>query len=74
MLDKINHKDYSLDIEENSEDDLSNLKNEIYKITLMLKEDSLIKKEEQENLKNNLASISHQLKTPLTEISILTGI
>lgn len=71
MLDKINHKDYSLDIEENSEDDLSNLKNEIYKITLMLKEDSLIKKEEQENLKNNLASISHQLKTPLTEISIL---
>ncbi len=71
MLDRINHKDYSLDIDENSEDDLSNLKNEIYKITLMLKEDSLIKAEEQENLKNNLASISHQLKTPLTEISIL---
>ena len=71
MLDRINHKDYSLDIDENSEDDLSNLKNEIYKITLMLKEDSLTKAEEQENLKNNLASISHQLKTPLTEISIL---
>lgn len=71
MLDKINHKDYSLDIEENSEDDLSNLKNEIYKITLLLKEDSLNKEIEQENLKNNLASISHQLKTPLTEISIL---
>ncbi len=71
MLDRINHKEYSLDIDENSEDDLSNLKNEIYKITLMLKEDSLIKAEEQENLKNNLASISHQLKTPLTEISIL---
>lgn len=71
MLDRINHKEYSLDIDENSEDDLSNLKNEIYKITLMLKEDSLIKAGEQENLKNNLASISHQLKTPLTEISIL---
>lgn len=71
MLDKINHKDYSLDIGENSEDDLSNLKNEIYKITLMLKEDSLNKEKEQDNLKNNLASISHQLKTPLTEMSIL---
>lgn len=71
LLDKINHKDYSLDVDENSENDLSNLKNEIYKITLMLKEDSLTKEQEQENLKDNLASISHQLKTPLTEISIL---
>ena len=71
MLDRINHKEYSLDIEENSEDDLSNLKNEIYKITLLLKEDSLNKEIEKENLKNNLASISHQLKTPLTEMSIL---
>lgn len=71
MIDKINHKDYSLDIEDNSEDELSNLKNELYKITLMLKEDALNKEIEQENLKNNLASISHQLKTPLTEISIL---
>lgn len=71
MLDRINHKDYSLDIEENTEEDLSNLKNEIYKITLLLKEDSINKEIEQENLKNNLASISHQLKTPLTEMSIL---
>jgi len=37
-LEEINRKNYKLDIDDNSEDELSILKNEIYKTTVMLKE------------------------------------
>lgn len=37
-IQQINEKNYELKIEENSEYELSNLKNELYKITIMLKE------------------------------------
>lgn len=37
-IEAINTKNYNLKIEENSEDELSNLTNELYKITIMLKE------------------------------------
>ena len=43
-INKIKNKKYELDIKENSEDELSNLKNELYKITVMLKEESEISK------------------------------
>lgn len=68
---KINNKDYSLDLKNNSEDELSNLKNELYKTTIMLKEDSLIKERERNAIKNGVSNISHQIKTPLTSVSIL---
>lgn len=68
---EISNKNYQLDIEENSEDELSNLKNELYKITVMLKEESENSKRDKENLKMSVEDISHQLKTPLTSISIM---
>lgn len=68
---EINNKNYQLDIDENSEDELSNLKNELYKITVMLKEESENSKKDKENLKTSVEDISHQLKTPLTSISIM---
>ena len=37
-IDKINSKDYTLQIEKNGEDELSNLRNELYKIVIILKE------------------------------------
>ena len=37
-LEEINNKNYKLEIEENTEDELSILKNEIYKTSIMLKE------------------------------------
>lgn len=37
-IDKINSKNYELEIEKNTEDDLSNLRNELYKIVVFLKE------------------------------------
>lgn len=70
-IDEISNRNYQLDIDENSEDELSNLKNELYKITVMLKEESENSKKDKENLKISVQDISHQLKTPLTSISIM---
>ena len=46
------------------------LKNEIYKTTIMLKEQASNSKKDKEELKIMLEDISHQLKTPLTSINI----
>lgn len=70
-INEIKNKKYELNIDENSEDELSNLKNELYKITIMLKEESEISKKDKENLKISAEDISHQLKTPLTSITIM---
>lgn len=70
-INEIKDRNYQLDIQENSEDELSNLKNELYKITVMLKEESENSKKDKENLKVSVQDISHQLKTPLTSISIM---
>ena len=68
---QINKKKYDLAIDENSEDEMSALKNEIYKTTVMLKEQSENSLKDKENLKDSLSDISHQLKTPLTSIMIM---
>ena len=70
-INKVKNREYELSIDENSEDELSNLKNELYKITVMLKEESEISKKDKENLKMSVEDISHQLKTPLTSITIM---
>ena len=68
---EINRKNYYLDILDNNEDELSLLKNELYKITIMLKEQTENLKKDKINLKDSISDISHQLKTPLTSIFIL---
>lgn len=70
-LERINHNDYSLNIDELSEDELSILKNELYKITVMLKESAANSQKDKMELKKSLEDISHQLKTPLTSILIM---
>lgn len=69
-IEEINKKNYALDIDSNSEDELSILKNEIYKTTIMLKEQAENSQKDKTNLKVSLEDISHQLKTPLTSILI----
>ena len=68
---EINNGNYSLDINDNNEDELSILKNELYKITVMLKEESENSFNDKMQLKKSLEDISHQLKTPLTSITIM---
>ncbi len=70
-IEQLNKKNYSLKIDSNTEDDLSILKNEIYKTTVMLKEIADISKKDKLNLKKSLEDISHQLKTPLTSILVM---
>lgn len=70
-IEQINNKNYKLDIDSISEDELSILKNEIYKTTIMLKEQAENSNQAKINLKNSLSDISHQLKTPLTSILIM---
>lgn len=68
---EINQRHYLLGIESNEEGELSILRNEVYKTTIMLREESEILKKEKLALKDSIADISHQLKTPLTSILIL---
>lgn len=64
----------TLDIRDNGEGEFSILKNEIYKITTMLREQSATLKRDKLKLADSIADISHQLKTPLTSLSVLTDL
>lgn len=70
-INQINKRNYALEIDTISEDELSILKNEIYKTTVMLKEIASNSTQDKINLKKSLEDISHQLKTPLTSILIV---
>lgn len=68
---KVNSGNYELKIEENGEDELTKLRNELYKTTVLLRETAENSEKEKTNLSNSLTDISHQLKTPLTSIRIM---
>ena len=70
-LRKINRRNYDLELKANSEDEMSQLQSEIYKTTVMLKEQADNSQKDKENLKQSLSDISHQLKTPLTSIMVM---
>lgn len=70
-LKKLNQKNYKLEITKNGEDELSKLRNELYKTTILLKEMAEKNEKEKEQLSNSIADVSHQLKTPLTSIRIM---
>ena len=70
-IQKISRGDYSLDIEECSEDELNSLKNSLYKITVLLKEEAENKKHQNEAILTSVSDISHQLKTFLTSMQII---
>lgn len=65
---------YSLDIRDNSEGSLSILKNEIYKMTVMLTEQAEELKKDKKFLADSIADISHQIKTPLTSLFVIADI
>lgn len=71
IIEKINRKNYELKFDDYDEDELSILKSEIYKTTIMLKEAAENSLNDKINLKKSLSDISHQLKTPLTSILIM---
>ncbi|UOQ84342.1 sensor histidine kinase [Gracilibacillus salinarum] len=73
-LRKISSGDYTLDIRDNHEGELSILKNDIYKVTLMLSEHSTYLQQEKIRLTDAISDISHQLKTPLTSMMVMADL
>ncbi len=73
-LRKIRAGDYSLDVRDNREGELSILKSEIYKVTLMLSEQRALLQEDKIRLTNAISDISHQLKTPITSMTVMADL
>ena len=73
-LKKINSGDYALDVRDNTEGELSILKSEIYKVTVMLRERSEQLQKDKAALQTAISDISHQLKTPVTSMFVMTDL
>ena len=73
-LERIASGEYTLDIRDNTEGELSILKSEIYKVTITLREQAQLLKKDKLFLAGAVSDISHQLKTPLTSMSVMTDL
>lgn len=73
-LARINRGDDSLDVRDNKEGELSILKSEIYKVTVTLKEQNELLRRDKTAMADALSDISHQLKTPLTSMFMMTDL
>lgn len=71
-LKRVNSGDYALSAGNGAEGELSILESEIYKTTLTLRQQSERLKAEKKYLSDSLSDISHQLRTPLTSMSVMT--
>ena len=71
-LERICAGDYSLDVRNNDEGELSILQNDIHKVTRILREQNQRLTEEKTRLADSMSDISHQLKTPLTSMMMLS--
>lgn len=63
-----------MDIRDNREGELSVLKNDLYKVTRTLREQSIQLQREKTFLADTLSNISHQLKTPLTSMMLMNDV
>jgi signal transduction histidine kinase len=70
----INAGDYSLDVRDNGEGSFSLLKNDLYKVTVRLREQAELLQKDKTALSNLIADISHQIKTPLTSLGVLADL
>jgi signal transduction histidine kinase len=73
-LREISSGNYSLDARDNQEGELSILKNDIYKVTLMLSEQRSLLERDKTGLTDAISDISHQLKTPLTSMTVMADL
>ncbi len=69
---RISAGDYQLDLRDNREGEISVLKNDIAKMSLKLSEQSRQLHTDKQRLTAAIADISHQLKTPLTSLMMMS--
>ena len=65
---------YSLDVRDNGEGGFSLLKNDLYKVTVRLREQAELLQKDKTALSNLIADVSHQIKTPLTSLGVLVDV
>jgi signal transduction histidine kinase len=73
-LHQIEAGDYALDVRDNGEGSFSLLKNDLYKVTVRLREQAELLQKDKTALSNLIADISHQVKTPLTSMGVLADL
>ena len=72
-MDRILHGSGELVLGNYEEGEISILRDEIYKMTVRLREQSETLTEDKEALADSLADISHQIRTPLTTLNLMTA-
>lgn len=72
-MDRILHGSGELVLGSYEEGEISILRDEIYKMTVRLREQSETLTEDKEALADSLADISHQIRTPLTTLNLMTA-
>ena len=70
-LEKINNGNYDIELDKYDESEFSKLRCTASKITALLKENAEYLYKERLILKDNIADISHQLRTPLTSTTLM---
>lgn len=73
-LERLQNGERLMDIRDNSEGELSILKNEIYRLSIKLMSQNELLLKDKKYLSDSLSDISHQLKTPLTSMMVMTDL
>lgn len=74
QIDALLHQDLKINFTDYSEGELSILKNELQKMTLRLREQQETLQKDKIYLTDSIADISHQIRTPLTSINLITSL
>ncbi|HOQ07968.1 MAG TPA: HAMP domain-containing sensor histidine kinase [Clostridiales bacterium] len=73
-INKILHSRHTLDFNEYAEGELSILSSEIYKMTVRMREQAELLKNDKQYLADSMANISHQIRTPLTSANLIAAL
>jgi signal transduction histidine kinase len=73
-LRRIDAGDYALNVRDNGESSFSLLKNDLYKVTVRLREQAELLQKDKTALSNLISDVSHQIKTPLTSLGVLADL
>lgn len=71
-IDRILHRQESFDFNDYAEGELAILTSEIYKMTVRMREQSELLKKDKQFLADSMADLSHQIRTPLTSVNLIT--